>query len=527
MTTGTRLLIAGLPVLLLATAATAQIPRSKIYSEPTVPPDDALRRLNLKLAWHRYVPTEGRKDGLATVQLAGKDLLVQTRSGLIVRMDAETGVIHWRQRVGKAYAVTQGLAFNTRSVFAVNGLFLFSLDRATGRQRWRFGLPNAASGLPVADDQQLYLPSNIGRLYAYHLPAADSLGGLDESGERARAYGEAERAGEPALNWSVLTNIDLEGVPLQTRSRVLVVSPAGEGRAYEKAESTLGVTALLARFTLSGRTQVPAGQFGDFAYIGTLDGNLYAYDIEAGRVVWRYASGSPVIRRPAPLADDVFVTLARRGLFRVSRVERVDEHTKRVVEGGQELWHNAEGDRFLAANRKFVYATDSSGRLLVLDRRRGTTLSRYDTRHFRFPIPNTQTDRLYLGAHNGLILCLHDRDLPRPYLHRAEDDPAAVLAKKLKTLRVTIPAGKPQPLRQALVELERKALPEKRPVELFRVAEAAFKEAGFDNIQARLVTFPKVDKRPLEEVLKLILDQVNATFDIVGEQILILPKPRK
>ena len=70
-----------------------------------------------------------------------------------------------------------------------------------------------------------------------------------------------------------------------------------------------------------------------------------------------------------------------------------------------EIHHKFQGsnaDRFLASNRKFVYAADSSGRLLILDRQRGTELGVYDTRDFLVPIANVTTDRLLLGSHHGL-----------------------------------------------------------------------------------------------------------------------------
>src|SRR6185437_8629371 len=85
---------------------------------------------------------------------------------------------------------------------------------------------------------------------------------------------------------------------------------------------------------------------------------------------------------------------------------------------------NAAADRFLAANPKYVYAADASGRLLVLDRRRGVTLSGFDFKDFVFPVPNEVTDRLYLAANNGLIVCLHDREYPQPIRYRLREEEA-------------------------------------------------------------------------------------------------------
>src|SRR5207248_5536007 len=117
------------------------------------------------------------------------------------------------------------------------------------------------------------------------------------------------------------------------------------------------------------------------------------------------------------LDEDVYVAIDRAGLYRVRR------------SNGAEVWRNDDAARFLSANKKFVYAADRHGRLLVLDRARGTTLSTYDgTRDFVFPVQNDLTDRLYLAAHNGLIICLHDRDAETP------------LAMKTVKVRAPLPA---------------------------------------------------------------------------------------
>src|SRR5262249_46075922 len=117
---------------------------------------------------------------------------------------------------------------------------------------------------------------------------------------------------------------------------------------------------------------------------------------------------------------------------------------------GQPLWNlprnginytaNREADRFLAANPKFVYALDYSGRLVVLDRTTGLRLSTYEaTRSYTVPFSNASTDRIYLAANNGLIVCLHDRDFPTAYHHirgeeRTVDPEVAEVEGKLAKL---------------------------------------------------------------------------------------------
>jgi hypothetical protein len=121
-----------------------------------------------------------------------------------------------------------------------------------------------------------------------------------------------------------------------------------------------------------------------------------------GKVTWHYVSGTPILRKPEVNDEDVFIAPKRPNLARVNR------------ETGERIWTNQKADRFIAANKKFVYAADPNGRLLVLDKRYGTVLSTLDTRDFVVPVSNELTDRIYLAANNGLLVCLHDKEYPKP-----------------------------------------------------------------------------------------------------------------
>src|SRR5262249_5745018 len=88
------------------------------------------------------------------------------------------------------------------------------------------------------------------------------------------------------------------------------------------------------------------------------------------------------------------------------------------------------GDKVLAVNPKFVYATDRAGRMVVLDRDRGRELSRYNVRDFVVPTANELTDRIYLAANDGLVVCLHDRDYPTPVAMKKLVKPGTPVAPK-------------------------------------------------------------------------------------------------
>src|SRR5262249_5056002 len=135
-------------VAFLANFASAQIPRYAILTRPDPPPRETLDRLNLTMAWRNFVPIDGERDGLASVQVLGREVLVQTRSGLIILLDAETGETRWRSRAGRPYRLVGAPAANSHSVVFATNAFLYGLDRNTGALVWQFRLPGGLSGSP-------------------------------------------------------------------------------------------------------------------------------------------------------------------------------------------------------------------------------------------------------------------------------------------------------------------------------------------------------------------------------------------
>jgi outer membrane protein assembly factor BamB len=518
---GVPALALGACMLLMTTAAAQE--RSKIYSRPALPSAEALRRLNLTMAWTRLVPMDGRRDRLFSVQLDHKDMLVQTRSGLVMVLDAETGVVRWKQRVGNPYEATKPLAFNSRGVYVINSTFLFALDRATGTRQWRYSAPAGVSSAPLADTEQLYLPTATKRLYAYYLPRPEPEGavpglpaGPGSTAREGRRAGTIEGELRPITVWIEQADMPLGLNAVQSVDTVLVVSPEGQVKAYSKVPREGRPSNEVYRLDLDTQVSIHPGSFKDTAFIGGKDSNLYAIDMVSGRIRWRYTAGTPISRQPIALDREVYVTSERGGLVRVNG--DTGEALWRVPQGRRILESNPDADRFLAANPKFVYAFDASGRLLVLDRKRGVRLSTYDTVSFRYPIPNPVTDRLYLAANNGLIVCLHDRDYATPIRHRVAEEEAANPLKQKLLLPVTEPGLKSTPLRDVLTYLRT------RYAIKFVLSERAFKEAGIEGIGLKKVIVPTMIKRPLADLLTRVFNAADATYQVVDDTILVLPK---
>jgi outer membrane protein assembly factor BamB len=425
-----KMLAGGLVTLLLmVTPVPAQV-LSRHYSNPSAPPRQTLDRVNLELAWRTYLPVEGRRDGLFSFQqLDQKQIVVQTVSGMIVSLDAATGIQQWKTRVGNPYQAARRVGFNSRQIFALRGDKVFAVDRASGRLLWLYKMPTGGAAAPLADEYGLYLTLANGRIYAYALPDLEEWKRKRKDQAKGSAFVREKSASldlyagtsglsieklvellkevgpEPEMAWDLLFEAGRVSItPVQSAEALLSATSNGWIFAMAKFERH-------ERFRLQADAPVaaPLGQHGDIAYIASEDYNVYAVDIAADRVRvhWRFITGSPILQKPAVTDKDVFVVSERRGLFRINRAN------------GREVWRSSSAYRFLAASPKFVYAFDRQGRLLVLDYARGSQLGVLaTTRDFVFPIANELNDRLFLAAHNGLLVCLHDHNLKTPVVSK-------------------------------------------------------------------------------------------------------------
>ena len=176
-------------------------------------------------------------------------------------------------------------------------------------------------------------------------------------------------------------------------------------------------------------------------------------------------------------------------------------------------------DLVLAVNPKFVYANDRSGRLVILDRIRGNLLSTVDWRDFVLVTPNTWTDRLLLGAQNGLLICLHDREYTRPVYHQQFDD----VATRRLSRPVLIRPIEGKPLKQVL-----QGLALEYQVKII-ISQAAFKEAGRELIDDKPVSCGRIEAGSMKEALDELVGGRNfdAMAQVLNGTVLIIPKRKE
>ncbi|MDB5310985.1 MAG: hypothetical protein JWO38_5187 [Gemmataceae bacterium] len=516
--------------LLLALAAFCPAQQSKVFT-PAVPPDkDALQRLNLRTEWTVYLPVDGRRDTIELVQTFDDQLFVQTRTGLLITVDARTGKILWSAALGQGeYGNVYPVAVNSQFVFVAHITRLFAFYRYSGVVEFAADLGTPPTAGLAADDTGIYAtlttrPGAAGgeRLVAYDLPRPIALldptrvaaskptdrdkainpvdeltrrypvdgavrtvqsdapvadipargnlreipvGGMsgsktpslavtqrvtppytkdgaehtpslvvipslrrpyhlrDETGgglQRTPSIGTIPpsvaaslaltnlrpRGVEPRIRWEYGLTTGANFRPTLSPQRVWIATDNRGLMALSKADKTIEVAD-----QLSDQVSAPLGQAGTTGYVPLADGSLMAIDLVTGNlvggvnVIWRTNAGGLMNHRPLVTEDAVYAAGDNSGVVRIERAT------------GALTWRtDRAADRVVAVNLDFAYIQDRQGRLHVYDVRRATSptpprtvpLAGIDLPAFNVPVENTVSDRIYLAAGNGLMVCLRD-----------------------------------------------------------------------------------------------------------------------
>lgn len=210
----------------------------------------------------------------------------------------------------------------------------------------------------------------------------------------------------PPVRWEYGLTSRVRFTPAQSPTRLWLAQENKTFLALSKEDKKTQVSG-----PLWDLVAAPPGQAGTLAYVPLADGSLVAVDLATGNLVgglnspWRTNVGGYPNHTPAVTADSVYAAGENSG---VSRVDRAT---------GDVSWRTADraADRVVAANESFVYIRDRFGRLGVYDARRANLpggraapLSTIDLPAFNVPVVNTVTDRVYLAADNGLMVCVRD-----------------------------------------------------------------------------------------------------------------------
>src|SRR5438094_6226610 len=144
-------------VLFLGVSTLSFADNTRVYTRALPPDKAALERLNLRIEWTLYLPVEGRRDVIELIQTFDDQLFIQTRTGLVIAVDARTGKTLWSAALGNGgFTNVYPVAVNSQFVFVANVTKLYAFYRYSGVVEFISELGTTPTAGLAADDTGVY-----------------------------------------------------------------------------------------------------------------------------------------------------------------------------------------------------------------------------------------------------------------------------------------------------------------------------------------------------------------------------------
>ncbi|MCA8985781.1 MAG: PQQ-binding-like beta-propeller repeat protein [Planctomycetaceae bacterium] len=387
-----------LAVVLTAAPLWAQV---SLQNVDPLPSAQILNRHGLQLGWWGQATTQGQRDKIVHVAIDERSVVTLSSSGLLSLFDSETGQKVWVNRVGRMDQASFLPVLNDRLVMLATGLNLYALDRLNGRLLWQIKVPKMPSGGPSADDDQVYIGTHEGSVYAFDLRMI------------LRLYQERllPEYTQNTQVWRYQAGDKISSPPVSTGRSVLFASR--DHSLYAVSARSRG---LLFQFETDAPVSAPLVMHKQNLYLASEDFNFYCLNANNGQVRWSFLSAVAIRKSPYVIEgivdgkreDVVYILPDLGGISAVN------------ARNGREIWPRPQlrAVNFLAANESLLYVKDQLGDTLLLDRQDGSVVGMIPTIPFNVKINNDRTDRLFLAREDGLIVMIREQDRVFPTYHK-------------------------------------------------------------------------------------------------------------
>lgn len=349
------------------------------------------QRHGLDRSWFAQIALRSSHSQVIGWKLSKNELFVLTDSGVLQRIDAETGRIHWTVRIGNPSYPSLGPEVSDEFVALVNGSTLYVLNRADGRGHLTRQVGGGPGAGPALGQNYVFVPMIEGRIEGYSLHDTKEFPWFYQSFGRTLL--------PPAVSGQSL------------------VWTTDEGFVYFARAEERGV---FLRVETPNEFQVGPAFDNGVVYVASSIGQVYALAEENGRQLWQYSMEFPASGKPAIVADYVFVTSEKPALH------CIDLKTGRV------RWIAPNVLNFAAVSKTRVFGLDRSGSLVALDRESGSLLHRIPLGGPTMAVVNDQSDRIFLISPTGLVQCLYEIGAEKPtyYVHMPAEETVTEPAKE-------------------------------------------------------------------------------------------------
>lgn len=346
---------AALVVLLAAGAAIAyellkrpaDVHNTAVPFKPQKPPKPKAKTVNWPLFGRnrsrtRYLPAKGirppfrklwRYTGRPLLEFppifVGGKLYFVDNSGFARALDADTGRVLWKRRIGRLNASSP--AYSKHRLYIVNLVpgHVVKLDARTGKTIWKQPLAGRAESSPLVIGRTVYFGCECGELYALSTISGNvrwstSLGGPIKSAPAYYGgtlyvgdyggYMNAVDAETGELKWqsgSLGPGFGASGAfystPAVAFGRVYAGNNDARIYSFDARDGTLAWSYSTGGYAYSGPTVATTRHSPPTVYIGSFDGNIYALDAKDGSVRWSRSAGGQVVGSLSAVGEIVYV----------------------------------------------------------------------------------------------------------------------------------------------------------------------------------------------------------------------------
>ncbi|HEX6228082.1 MAG TPA: PQQ-binding-like beta-propeller repeat protein, partial [Solirubrobacterales bacterium] len=249
-------------------------------------------------------------------------------SGFVRSLDAHTGKVLWKRRVGRLNASSPAFARNRLYIVNLVPGHIVKLHARNGRVIWKRPLPGRAESSPVVIGRTVYFGCECGELYAMstvngNIRWSTTLGGAIKSAPAFQrgtlyvgdygGYMNAVDAKTGELKWqsgSLGPGFGASGAfystPAVAFGRVYAGNNDARVYSFDRHDGTLAWTYSTGGYAYSGPTVATTKHSPPTVYIGSFDGNVYALDARDGGVRWSRSAGGQVVGSLSAVGEIVY-----------------------------------------------------------------------------------------------------------------------------------------------------------------------------------------------------------------------------
>jgi len=258
----------------------------------------------------------------------GGKLYFVNNSGFAYALDADSGKILWKRRIGRLNASSP--AYSKHRLYIVNLVpgHVLKLDARSGKTIWKKPLPGRAESSPLVIGRSVYFGCECGELFALSTISGNvrwstSLGGPVKSAPAYYrgtlyvgdygGYMNAIDAETGELKWqsgSLGPGFGASGAfystPAVAFGRVYAGNNDARVYSFDARDGTLAWSYSTGGYAYSGPAVASTRHSPPTVYIGSFDGNVYALDAKDGSVRWSRDAGGQIVGSLSAVGEIVY-----------------------------------------------------------------------------------------------------------------------------------------------------------------------------------------------------------------------------